>query len=280
MNHQLATQPPDECASTMRRCMPYLDDELEATEGAEVRSHLESCALCRDYFKRERSFTTSLKNGLGGNTDQDTGKLARRVVATLRASEERQAAEAVPQIWPRVLATAALLILGAFIGSTGTVAYQHNQSTVTQTSPDLAAHLNACCGLANDVLSDGRARGGYEQAAAEYEKAFPGSRLPRTNSNSAPKPRLFGTTNMCGERVNWVVYCTGAGAEPDFTERFVLLTMNSETLEKSLSGIQQMEASIDGLNLLAWHDSGQFRVLVTKRNSSWAREQAAELGQA
>lgn len=71
-----------DCARIRSRCHAYLDGELPAPEGAEVRAHLEGCDPCRASFERERAFLAAV--AAGGRETAPPG-LRRRVEAVLES---------------------------------------------------------------------------------------------------------------------------------------------------------------------------------------------------
>lgn len=262
-----------DCTAIMTLCDAWWDDELGEQDREQVWQHIQHCPDCQRYFDTTHEFNGMLRIGIERVGLSAPAGLREKVVTALEAGAKTKPATPL-RFWPRLMAFAAMLLLGILIGSAATVSYQAGESA---SSPDLTARLQACCGLARRVLPDERMMGGYDAASTEYQQHFPGSTLPAIDGEGAPGPRVFGTEMLHDTQATWVVYCDG---KPGFPERFVLLTMDGAGLVDQLPGMERLEVNEPDLNLVGWRDGDKFHVLITKREMPWAREQAARLGQA
>jgi len=270
MTDQGNTTHPQDCKAAMQLFTPYLDGELEAANARSVERHIDTCANCRAALNHERAASEFLRESLARAASAETAGLVPRLSFALERDSAQ--APALPRSWTRALAAAALVLLGAFIGVGAVMAWRGNDAPPAQSRPELAARVDALCELARHVLPDARESGGFVEAAADLATVFPGDRLPRIETPGAPMPRLFGSTSMGNESIHWVVYCTGAGA-PEFTERFVLVTATQTCLESAIAGLERLEMDLRDLRVLVWREGHCYRVLITRREAAWARQQ-------
>lgn len=265
---------PEECLAATRLFTPFLDGELTEAAETAVSNHVRQCSRCRAGLEDERAANRFFKQSLSGAARAESDDLVRRVRhALLATSSPPLPVVTLARVWMRALAAAALLILGLLVGGAGVLVWQgENVSRPQAPSPELASRVQGLCDLAGEVLPDARYLGAYPEAAADLSHFFPGDKLPHSAVAGSPQPRVFGSTIIGDDRVHWVVYCTGVGA-PEFTERFVLVTTSQTCLESAIAGLERLEMDVKDLSVLVWREGPCYRVLITRRDAGWARQQ-------
>ena len=78
-----------DCADCLDRLYPYLDRELTPTELTEVRSHLDACGGCEDFFVIEDRFLARVRDCCTGEQgDKAPPDLRSRIVSRVRMDND------------------------------------------------------------------------------------------------------------------------------------------------------------------------------------------------
>ena len=78
-----------DCADCLERLYTYLDRELSPVEVTEVRSHLDACGGCEDFFVIEDRFLARVRDCCTGEeADKAPGDLRSRIVTRLRMEND------------------------------------------------------------------------------------------------------------------------------------------------------------------------------------------------
>ncbi|MBK9976189.1 MAG: zf-HC2 domain-containing protein [Planctomycetes bacterium] len=267
-----------DCAATMRLCHPYIDNEMSPESVAKVRAHLSGCPACGRHFTSELAFISFVRSSMQRDDGTATNALHSRIGEVLDAVDQRKAGR-----WGngnpirRLLAVAALLLVGAGMGIGATVIWQSASSDADTKRDDVMARVEQACRIATRVLPEPGVPGRYADAAKALDDAYPGVDLPQIPEQGAPSPRLFGTEHASAANLHWVVFCDG---DPEMKHRFVLLTVSAPDDSQGVSTLREMSLGREGLVVLVWRDKAVLRVLITRADVRWAKEQMTALSSA